>query len=440
MANISKNLLFLFTFIRGVNGSFLLVLSLHIIFWIAFLVWFFRKQYAKPFLRLIVWSGLLKAVATIAFIYLHRWFYAHYTPDYLLIFEDACKLSDLIHQNSLEYVKILFSAPQDIENWHLASQIRAFFAVKCYSVLVWFTGKNFWLSMFYASGAALVALWWLTQTLIRWFPAYRKEALVSFVFLPSLTFWASATSKESLLVIFLATLSVIFLQTIYHKWLWWRVPVFLIVAYWLLLLKYYYAFGFFLVVCLYVFLFFIQSFNLLQKIVCVCGAVVAMWGLTYLHPNLHLNSFVDALYNNYTLILRASPEGSALDLGLEPTWRSLFIHSPIGLWVGLFAPLPHQISKWQMLPIALENVSVLALMGFVLLKIIVGKVQILPVFNTKNKILWICLWVFVGIMATFLGLSSPNFGALSRYRVGFYPFLVFGLLVSVQALKHRRGS
>ncbi|MFN3315229.1 MAG: hypothetical protein ACK40K_00295 [Raineya sp.] len=418
----------------------MLTIFFHIAFWLVLSVWFFRTQYVKPCFWLVVASILLKIFTTIAFVYLHQKLYPQYTPDYTLIFADACRLSDLIHQNTLQYLKILLFVPEDTETWHLASQDRAFFAVKCYSFLVWITGKNFWLSMFYASGAVLAVLWWLTQILIFLFPNYRKFVIVSFIFLPSLTFWASATSKESLLMIFLAILSVLFLKNIYQRFIWWQAIVFLIVFYWLLLLKYYYAFGFLVGVGLYVFLLLVEKLKVIQKILCVFGVFVVFLGLTFLHPNLQINNFAEALYDNYVLILQASPEGSALDLGLQPTWQSLLLHSPLGLWIGLFAPLPHQISKWQMLPIALENFFVLILFGLVLWEAIKSTIQNSnwgDASDNKNKYLLISLLVYIFIMATFLGLSSPNFGALSRYRVGFSPFLIYILLVFFQNIRQK---
>jgi hypothetical protein len=218
----------------------------------------------------------------------------------------------------------------------------------------------------------------------------------------------------------------------------------LIVLWWLALLKYYYAFGVALMLCLYGFLYYTQKLSFFARFVLCFVLLGATLGLTFLHPNLRLENFVSALYDNYTLILAASPQGSALDLGLAPSWQSLIVHSPLGLWIGIFAPLPHQISKWQMLPIALENLFVLLLCFYVLFEVLKAKKQkIKSIFytSTKNENILICIFVFAIVMATFLGLSSPNFGALSRYRVGFMPFLIFGLLVlskKIQETRHQK--
>jgi hypothetical protein len=411
---------------------------LHIVFWLLVAVWFFRKFHAKSYFIWICLSVVLKIVATFAFVYLHKQLYSHYTPDYTLIFADACRLSDLIHKDFFSYTKILLSSPADTENWHLASQPRAFFAVKLYSPLVWLTGKKFWLSMIYASFLALVALWWLVGTLAKLFPKYKKASVVSFIFLPSVLFWASATSKEVLLMIFLAVLSGLFLNFLYRGLVWWQVIIFLVIAYWLASLKYYYAFGFLLLVCLQLFLIFFKQLNFWLKIISALGVLTIAFGLTFLHPNLQLHHFAEALYDNYTLILQASAEGSAMDLGLEPTWQSLLLHAPLGLWVGLFAPLPYQASKWQMLPITLESSFVLALWIYVIFLMFRDK-SLIKNFSedTKSKILLLCVGLFVLVMATFLGLSSPNFGALSRYRIGFLPFEICFLLILLQEIKNK---
>ena len=424
----------------------MLILWFNIFLCLVLAVWFVKKQYSKPYFWLIVASFLCKVLATIAFVHLHQNLYPQYTPDYQLIFADSCKLSNFFSQSILNYFKILYSAPLDTESWYLASQPRAFFAVKLYSLLVWLTGQHFWLSMLYASLAVLAALWWLARTLMRFFPHTRSAVLLSFIFLPSLAFWASATTKESLLMIFLAVLSVIFLKAIYQRVVWWQAIIFLILAYWLLLLKYYYAFGFFFAVCLYLFMSFIGRLKAGQKIALLFGFVLTLFCLTFLHHNLRVEHFVNALYRNYRLILAVSPQGSAIDLGLQATWQSIVFNSPQGLWIGLFAPLPYQISKWQVLPIAIENLAILLLGLYVLFFTI--RCKILDLKSKKWKLrnvtplgserkAMICLFLFVLIMATFLGLSSPNFGALSRYRIGFSPFLVYALLVVFQYLKRQ---
>lgn len=409
------------------------VLWFNIFLCLVLAVWFVKRQYSKPYFWLIVASFLCKVLATIAFVHLHQKLYPQYTPDYQLIFADACKLSNFIYQSILDYFKILYDAPLDTESWYLASQPRAFFAAKLYSLLAWLTGQNFWLTMLYASLIAFACIWWLARTLMRFFPHTRSAVLLSFIFLPSLAFWASATTKETLLISYLAILSVIFLKFIYKKIVWWEIVIFGVLVYWLVLLKYYYAFSFLFSLTLYFVLTLAKKLRLYAKFTLFGALGLVILCLSFLHPNLQLNNFVEALYNNYILILEASPDSSAVNLALQPTWQSLLLRSPIGLWLGLFAPLPHQVSKWQILPFALENMCILFLVAYILFLATKRKI----IFYEKETHLLVSLLVFIAVMATFLGLSSPNFGALSRYRIGFSPFLVYALLAVFQYLKRQ---
>lgn len=392
--------------------------------------WFFFKKYRNTNW---LWIGIgafsIKMMALYFFVWIHENYYAHYQPDYLLIFEDASHLASIFYNNFNEYLQILIDKPLFTENWHLATQPRAFFTAKIFSFLTIITAQNFWLTAIYGSLLALWAMWYLTHTFIQLFPKTKKAAIIAFLFLPSCVFWASSTSKESILLFLISIVFSNFLKIIHcekhiRDVFFKGIPALLcLIVLWKI--KYYYAFGLSISLVLYIFLQYIQKHKL-QKWQVTGILILALAigiSLSFLHPNINLNTLPEALYNNYLLIIKASPKNSIVELGLEPTWLSILQNSPKSLYLGLFSPMPWDSQNWQMRLVSIENILLMSLLILGIWKLIQKKYT--PTLDSNFLII---LFVYIFIMAVFLALSSPNFGALSRYRCGFSPFLWYTFL------------
>jgi hypothetical protein len=70
--------------------------------------------------------------------------------------------------------------------------------VKLLSVFTYITGSNYWLSSAYFSLFSFCGLWALINRITTTYPGSSKAALFSFVFYPSVLFWGSGISKETI--------------------------------------------------------------------------------------------------------------------------------------------------------------------------------------------------------------------------------------------------
>jgi hypothetical protein len=107
---------------------------------------------------------------------------------------------------------------------------------------------------------------------------------------------------------------------------------------------------------------------------------------------------------------------------LQPTILSLARSSPLALVSGIFRPFiteAHGLLQWLG---ALENLILLFLFLFAL-------PGVKKIGTNKNRLLLFSVIAYISILCIFLALSTPNFGTLSRYRVGFLPFLVYVLTI-----------
>jgi len=399
-------------------------------------VWFFIKKYNAGLFwrRAVIGVITAKLIVLYGFVWVHENLYSHYKPDFRLIWEDASHLTDICYQNPQTYLQYLKIPPSDVKNWHLSAQPRAFFSAKIFSFFAIITYKNFWITAIYSSLFALGSMWVFARTVSRLY-AGSTAVLGVFLLLPSGIFWASATSKESIVMCCIALGFSMFLK-LFESSKKWAVKSLILVLSLIVLwkIKYYYAFGMSFSMIIYAIVFLYQKYNFnkwkLAGVLMLAG--LGAIALSFLHPNLTLNHLPEALYNNYELILKSSPEGSCVKLDLESTWWSMLIHSPQALYLGVFAPLPWDSQNIPMTIASIENTLLLVLSVYVLLKIVKNKPQTVLPFALVGM-----LSVYVGIMAIFLALSSPNFGALSRYRCGFSPFLWY-VLLSCLPLKNLR--
>jgi hypothetical protein len=135
---------------------------------------------------------------------------------------------------------------------------------------------------------------------------------------------------------------------------------------------------------------------------------------TLLHPNFYLGRILGVIVENNQQFMVLSAIGESIQYtDLQASWQSMVLNTPNALFSGLFRPFLWEARGITAIAAATENtvLLILVLTGFTSFKKYHVKVSI-P------------LLVYSIVLCVFLALSSPNFGTLSRYRVGFLPFFV----------------
>ncbi len=115
-------------------------------------------------------------------------------------------------------------------------------------------------------------------------------------------------------------------------------------------------------------------------------------------------------------------EGSGYTLGeLDGTWQSMIPLIPKAINVSLFRPYLWEVKNPLMLLSALESLALLILTIYVLVKIRHRFIY----FMGKPEILF--CFIFSVVFAFAVGVSTYNFGTLSRYKIPMMPFYTAGL-------------
>jgi hypothetical protein len=144
--------------------------------------------------------------------------------------------------------------------------------------------------------------------------------------------------------------------------------------------------------------------------------------VSWLHPNFQPDVLMAVIVENYNAFHAvSSPEDVIVYNDLRSEWTSLLSHAPKAAFAGLFRPLFWEVSTGLQLLVAAENTVVILLAVTALLNF--GNF-----FRSPYRLLILTVLLYSVTLATFLALSTPNFGTLSRYRVGFLSALVTVLL------------
>ncbi len=304
------------------------------------------------------------------------------------------------------------------------SSPRAEWVSKLASLIYVLAPDRYWLAATYFSLFAWMGTWKLTAELVQVNPAWKHSVLFSLLYFPSVIFWASGLTKESIALGALSWMIALLLSMMRKPVRlggYWKLLVIIFLFYILWQVKYYYAavFCFSLIAGLFVFAV-RRSKQRMGWIIGILLAVPVLWyGLAALNPNLVPSYLPEVIYDQYTAFVDKSVNGRYVEFTtLCPEWTCIARTFPYAVSAGLFFPLP--FNAWGIFPLlaGLENLILLAVTLSFLFHLFIKR--------TKGK--WLAAhtagWIYCLLLAGFLAMSAPNLGTLIRYRVGFLPFFI----------------
>lgn len=377
-------------------------------------------------------TGLvMKCVAGICVGALYTYHYR--TGDMLLFFSNASRLVSLAETDFVSYLNYTFTS--EFTNNHSVSiefsDKRAILMVKIVSLFGLLSFDNYWIVSVYMSVVSFLGAWFLVRQINIAFPVATAPALVAFLFFPSVTFWTSGLIKETLAMAGLYFLCGILIQFCTYKKITVVNLMFAAVSVFLLWsLKYYFA-GI---------LFAIAGATIIYRLMpgtrmsdMKGGWPYLLWagiliflvgGVTFLHPNFHVDRLLEVMVTNYDAFVTFSEPGTTIIFdNLEPTLTSMLQNSPKALFSGLFRPLFFDAHNNLAVLLSIENLALLVLS-------VIAGIHVRKIFSTNVSILLCAIVVYVILLAIFITLSTPNLGTLARYRVGYLPFFVFLILLA----------
>lgn len=401
--------------------------NLIVLFLIAWIIW--RRQQA---LRSLYWPALmLKLIAGIAL----GLFYTYYFPisDSLAYHEDGAKLSQLARTDFAGYLAFFTNPGEDFSFWERLNfrEPRALFLSQLTSIFCLITYDNYWIISIYYSMICFFATWYLLKILVRLDEKLKIAGIIALLLFPSIVFWTSGIMKETLAMSALYFIVFVFLKI----WLKERVVILqwilLLIAGWILWnLKYYYMAIFLPVIAtaLMFRLFVFPNFTF-RSVWFPIGLwliifLIPLYVATLVHPNFYPERFLTVIVDNYNAFIdQSSPDDVAHFSDLNPSVWAIIANAPNALFTALYRPMPWEANDVFKIFATVENVLLMFLT-------VTALFRWKDAFQSPHRFLIFSSLVYVVLLAIFLALSAPNFGTLTRYRVGFLPFFILIITVN----------
>ncbi|MFN8414965.1 MAG: hypothetical protein U0U66_01395 [Cytophagaceae bacterium] len=360
----------------------------------------------------------LKCVYAVIYVSVYTWFY-HGEGDMFLFISNTQELIQYIGYSPAKYVDFIIGDYKSLQfsrdlydSVVLEPRISVFLKVF----------YLFFLASFSSMYLSIVALILLSSWII--FKAYcsdvikhKKAFLITFVFLPSYSFWTSGISKEAfilpvLLWIFIELAEINSVNNLFKK-IWWILPLLV----WVFKVKYYYGFLFLLFTLYYVALtrFKISKRYLLLVSLAIGGIALAI--APYLHPYLSLKLLPELIQVNYQMFCPDTTYITCVQLPVEGSWGSIFYSLPKSALFGMFAPWIGQGHNILALVLSIENTLIIVATIYLIYLLVKKRVSL----TSADFVL--CFGVLIS--ASLICMAAPNLGSLSRYKEIYWPLWVF---------------
>ena len=392
---------------------------------------FLIRRAPDPSLHIQGWvSAVLKLVAGICL----GLVYGHYYPegDTHVFHEEAVKLTEYAGRDGWTYFRFLLGLEELPVDSDYLRQPRVIYMAKWVSVFHLITGENYWITSLYFSFFSWWGMWVLTTKVIRNYPAVRAAALFSALYIPSMIFWSSGITKESLALGAFGFVIHYLVVPVSRKPLpaiWWLL---MLIVLWKI--KYFYVAPLILVLAL-IYLWDVMEILgsrwWMKLLVIPVALTLIMLLLPLLNPNFAWDYFPEMVYMNHMAFVSKSDPGSYVELpGLCGTWICLLWNFPLAVIAGLFRPFLWEVDTWFQAIVAMENSIYLTLL-------FEGIFRFRRMRNYSSYQLHRVIggWIFVILLSGFLALAAPNFGTLERYTVIVTPVLAFLLTFDSQLFR-----
>ena len=437
-----------------------------VLYFMLIAMWFSRRKNlrikAEPEYRYYLWGFYAKVIGGMAFTVVYYFYYRG--GDTIAYFYSAVPLVNLAKQDPIAYLHALF-ADNSVRNRSIFFSVATgypysyiyvdplgYFMAKLMSPIVLISFKSYLVSVVLLVAVTYQGIWKLFLTMARYYPSIQPRLAFAVLFVPSCIFWGSGIMKDS----FTFAAGCWFVHSIDN-----------------LLIRKINRFGALVSIMIsgsmmaflkpYILMTLLPACMLwaaYDRVSRIRNAVIRMITLPMLFAVLFFGLLVafNSLGDSFgkfspekalhTVVitqadLKSGNYGSNyFDLGtIEPTWSSILSKFPQATFAGMFRPTLFESRNVLMLISGLENSLLLFLFLYILYR---TRVVHFIALLRKNPLLQMC-YVFAIGYAFMVGITTPNFGALVRFKIPMVPLFLSALfitthIVDVRHMVQRRGG
>jgi hypothetical protein len=280
-------------------------------------------------------------------------------------------------------------------------------------------------------------IWAMYRTFVAAYPTLHKQLAIAFLFVPSLFVWGSSIFKDTICMFGLGWMTYTTFRIFVNRDLGLKNFLLLAVSFYLVgIIKVYILLAFLPSLALWLLLTYSHRIKVSGVRFMVRIGVLGIVALGFLF----FSQQFSAELNRYSLeritetmestrgwiVYASGDEGSSYDIGkFEPTLEGIVTKFPSGVGVTLYRPFLWEVRKPIQLLSSLEGVAFAFLTLLVFFRL--GFLKTFgKIFSNPNLVFF---FTFSMIFAFAVGVSTGNFGTLSRYKIPCMPFFAALLIV-----------
>lgn len=387
---------------------------------------------------------LVKLLGSICVCLVYLYFYKG--GDTLNYFYSGRVLEELLFSDSKAFSRIFFlgeSTPELASHFtsetgfpYYFTDHLTFFVVRLSVPFVLVSFNSFVAASLVFTFVSYFGIWKMFEVFVKEFPTIERSVAVSFLFIPSVFFWGSGILKDPITISAVGWYVHSFYFLVIRKNYQFKFVLYLGISSWILLsIKPYIFYVLFPTTLIWFLILYLRTFKSgLVRFITV-PFVMAVFGFgTYLlllqlgkdRAKFSIDNLLNYAKITQSDLKREEYGGSTFDVGnFDATLPSMIAKAPVAINYALFRPYIWEAKNPLMFFSAIENLLILVLAVYILLKI--GIFKISKFLRAKPILLFSLLFSF--LFAFSVGLSTSNFGALVRYKIPAIPFFVGSLFV-----------
>ncbi|MBK8950094.1 MAG: hypothetical protein IPM68_14960 [Flavobacteriales bacterium] len=399
-----------------------------------------------PEYKHLLWGFFAKIIGGLGFSLIY--FYYYNGGDTIMYFYSAVAMSNMFWLDPMTYFDIVTgpNSPENLARFSMETgypigtmffEPRAYFVIRLISPMVIMTFNSYMITTVVLASMSYVGIWKCFRTFSSMFPSLTDKFAVAFLYMPSVVFWGSGIMKDTFTMSAVCWWIHCFVQFFFKR----RSLVgnffgMVLAAIILVVMKPYIFMSIFPVSMIWLMFNRVAGMkNALIRFVVLPVALAVMLFLSvtvlsWLGDNLDkfsLDKVVDTVMVLQEDMSRAEQYGSNyFDVGpMDGTLGSLLSKFPVATNAALFRPYLWEARSVVVALSALEN---LWLLGLTLLMLWRTRVLFFLRCIGGNPVVLMC-FVFTLLFGFAIGISTPNFGALVRFKIPLIPLMVSALYI-----------
>jgi hypothetical protein len=409
-----------------------------------------RKYPKRHPLRKYYLPGLYLKFGGVIFIALLYQYYYNGGDTYNF-FTHAQTINSSLDDSFITWIKLLFRVPVEsdpklynyVANLYWYNDTSSYTVSRIAAVLGLLNGTSYIPIALLFAFISYSGIWAMYETFYKLYPKLHRELAIAFLFIPSTFVWGSAVFKDTICMFGLGWLTTCTFRVFVGKDLSIRNLFLLALSFYLIaLIKLYILLAFIPALSLWLFLTYshkIRSgalrFLVALSFIGIIGGALFVFSAKFAQEmnqySLDKLAKTAATTQGWIAYVSQNEEGSGYDIGqFDPTVGGMLSKFPQGVVVTLFRPFLWEVKKPIM---ALSALEALAFLYFTLRLIFKnGSKFITWTVRDPNLLFFL---VFSLIFAFAVGVSTGNFGSLSRYKIPCMPFYAAFLMILLHKQK-----